>query len=98
MSRQHTPGPWAVGHRKGQPAIRGAATECVAVIPSPTAEGYGVTSDAERLANASLMAAAPDLLFVVEKILESGVSIGGHHRALAIAAASKAKAALAVAE
>lgn len=38
-----------------------------------------------------LIAAAPDLLEALTKVIESGVTLGGHHRALAVAAIAKAE-------
>lgn len=53
-----TPGPWAAGVRSNQRAIAGGAGEWVALLPNGHREGFGLTSDAEVLANAALIVAA----------------------------------------
>lgn len=57
---KHTPGPWQKAHRKGQTVVRGPSSEVIVAVPEPLHEGYGITSDTERKANARLIAAAPD--------------------------------------
>jgi hypothetical protein len=82
----HTPGPWVGEERKtGMTHIRGSNGRPVCYLKSKT--GYGRP---EFIANANLLLSAPDLLFALSKIAESGVALGGHHRALAVAAIAKA--------
>lgn len=69
MSEGHTPGRWSVGGRNGDIVVRGGATECVAVMPTPELHGHGVLAHEERVANALLCASAPDLLAALEGIL-----------------------------
>ena len=64
---EHTPAPWKVAHRKGSIVVRGPATECIAVIPTPAWDGYGISNPEEANANARLIAAAPDLLEALKR-------------------------------
>jgi hypothetical protein len=53
-----TPGEWALGVRANQRAIAGGAGEWLALLPNGHREGFGLTSDAEIRANATLIVAA----------------------------------------
>ena len=58
---EYTPGPWAKGIRSNQVAIAGGCGEWIALLPNGRREGFGVVSDDEIIANARLIAAAPEL-------------------------------------
>ena len=63
---QHTPGPWSVEAREGMPGreVRAGATYVVAVVSTTS------NDESNRLANARLIAAAPDLLAALEQLLQ----------------------------
>ncbi|MBP7704157.1 MAG: hypothetical protein KA105_02590 [Caulobacter sp.] len=73
MDEKHTPAPWSLSSRdvgSGQQlVVRGPATECVAVVPAPLVDRHGLTDPKERAANARLIAAAPELLAVLKRLL-----------------------------
>lgn len=60
-NEQHTPGQWKIGRAASDIAIYGPLGAHVATLPDMLARG-------EVLANARLMAAAPDLLAALESI------------------------------
>lgn len=83
---KHTAGPWVARrmHTGGFDIMDPRGRDVVTV--------YGGGVEIESLeANARLMASAPDLLAALTKIVESGVELGGYHRALAVAAIRKAE-------
>lgn len=63
----HTPGPWRVDNRDGDPRIR-CERYCIALVTG------GLDDDGEvepvRYANAHLIAAAPELLKALKQIVE----------------------------
>ena len=63
MSTQHTPGPWKVSEwRRLEPSLISAGGNCIAVVHSTFTHPYSECSTVERVKNAELMGAAPDLL------------------------------------
>lgn len=66
---EHTPGPWAVGSNN---SVITEAPADLRIICQPFTDGtYGpILSQEQQEANASLMAAAPDLLAAAEKVIE----------------------------
>lgn len=61
---KHTPGPWA---RQDTEIIATQFGECIAIAQYP---GHGPKEEAEGIANATLIAAAPDLLAACQSMLE----------------------------
>jgi hypothetical protein len=79
---KHTPGPWIYGPlSRAVIAQTREATICVCEIPEPEHGCENVEADtaeeAQASANGRLLAAAPDLLAVCEKVLKLG---GTAHR------------------
>lgn len=72
-STQHTPGPWHIGRRSGASYIYGPLGEEVAG-PSTFTSGHD-----ETLANARLIAAAPDLLAALESAHRALVTCNSCH-------------------
>ena len=67
---EHTPGPWTIDRTLSERTVIGSCTEVVAVIPSPKIHGRGLVDVSERIANAHLISAAPDLLEALEAVAE----------------------------
>lgn len=65
MTRTHTPGPWHIGMKPG-PMIYGPQGEGIADMSFP------MVGQAEHRANVRLIAAAPELLGVLESLLKGG--------------------------
>ena len=63
MSAQHTPGPWLLHHSTVY-ALNGRGLNRFSTLPQP-----GTLQEAELLANAHLIAAAPDLLAALQGFL-----------------------------
>jgi len=59
MSAKHTPGPWANAGPLGHGIVINSSDRPIAVV-------YGPNSDHKYIANANLIAAAPDLLAALE--------------------------------
>lgn len=93
---KHTPGPWDTDlsehdHPYQDIAVRsGTRTICRVWIDDAPVHDY----NAEQLANARLIAAAPELLEALRNLVEAAT----HHQACARAALAKARAAIAKAE
>lgn len=85
MTAKHTPGPWIAKEYTCH-----AATTIIAADGTPVAEtsGFGRMSN-DCVADARLIAAAPELLAALEILLESGTLNAGS-RAIARSAISKA--------
>lgn len=66
-TRQHTPGPWDVNEPDAKGGVWVDANDGLTVARV----GGGVSSVAEAIANARLIASAPDLLSALEKALAS---------------------------
>jgi len=67
---KYTPGPWTT---RDTEIIATQFSECIAIVQYP---GHGANEEAEGLANAHLIAAAPDLLVALENVLRrSGVDL-----------------------
>ena len=64
----HTPGPWTVGCPAKTHYIMTGGHTVVAALPHDRGNGshYVIDNDSERKANASLIAAAPELLEALE--------------------------------
>jgi len=80
---QHTPGPWDIAEYEGLfvTASQPYKYVCDVVITHPAyAAPELVISKAEALANARLIAAAPDLLFALENLLVDKHGKGGPSR------------------
>ena len=65
MSTQHTPGPWALGSKSGHIETANAWRMSIAICYNKDSRADGVSKE-EFEANARLIAAAPDLLEVLE--------------------------------
>jgi hypothetical protein len=84
MTTKHTPGPWSERIRNDLDAtIQGAGGEIVAFVNLIHCDGFG--ND-----NTRLIAAAPDLLAALKRLLDPGFS--GRHSAEQQARAALAKA------
>lgn len=73
-AKQHTPGPWSAygcAVIMGEPNHGGRANHAARYIGSSAPEDIDAMPQEEDLANASLMAAAPDLLAALEEIAHS---------------------------
>lgn len=70
MSAQHTPGPWIIGDENNSHAqVCIGATDMTADMSRESSyTGQMVMSREEMLANARLIAAAPDLLEALDKV------------------------------
>lgn len=78
MSSKHTPGPWAVHDHPTDPNQFGhhvttvdGLTICSVTYQLPSGTAHGV-EEATRVANARLIAAAPELLAIVIRELRNG--------------------------
>lgn len=69
--RQHTPGPWSCERIWDTPALRIHA-RVDGGVPVALAEAFTMGRRGEKEANAKLIAAAPDLLKALEKIVNDG--------------------------
>lgn len=94
MSEQHTPGPWKVGQYLGQ-----LSAWCVHMDAGDKGRGIDVVeavcgiSAEQRLANARLIAAAPELLHALQQLIDSGdVRDAAEKGAVSMARAAIAKA------
>lgn len=67
----HTPGPWEAHAFHQNDTVTGAEYVQVAHVFGPTG-GLPLKAEAERHANAALIAAAPDLLEALEAISRAG--------------------------
>ena len=96
MNTKHTPGPWRVEWRgeKERPGIESDSASLSVVIYEVKSDDdcgiHGRTPDEER-ANANLIAAAPDLLEVLEDIAADTGSSGWWWGEKMMAAIAKAK-------
>ena len=104
----HTPGPWiyytgtqSIG---GQFVTKGRSTS-VCVLSGPRSWGGGSLRDAERVANAHLIAAAPDMLVAlkaahqfIQKVARAWVHMPGADTVDAAATPDLVRAAIAKAE
>ena len=74
---EHTPGPWSIGYGDADfLVIEAGIDEEVACIEM---EDHGACPTAEQSANALLIAAAPDLLAVLESLEWVRLSLDGEH-------------------
>jgi hypothetical protein len=74
---KHTKGPWTILHERGKSQIRTVVAgafqvcDCVGLTPDADPDGGDLYADLSvNLANAHLIAAAPDLLFCLRRLLE----------------------------
>lgn len=82
----HTPGPWAVsiddtgGNFSGWPSVQAAPERDVSVVHRAgfKQEFWGDLSQRECLANARLIAAAPDLLTALQRLERASTNVGQH--------------------
>lgn len=75
---KHTQGPWAINDNTadqyGQLTVESQTDGAVAICY--TMERYDVSVPAECVANARLIAAAPDLLIALRALLEDAIELG----------------------
>ena len=92
MNNKHTPGPWNTSRADGLRIDDSKGTQ----IASAVSLDYYAPALAVQQANARLIAAAPDLLYALECIVQSWPAHGtGVNNPMADAMAAKAHAALA---
>lgn len=60
----YTPGPWGIAFEHGKSIVIGTLSRGVAVIPNDRGEG-----EPERLANARLIAVAPEMHKVIKELM-----------------------------
>lgn len=74
---KHTPGPWTLSTREGKPASKICGSDAISIVKSDgPMTGYiacmvATGHHTKKLANARLIAAAPELLDVVKPLLEA---------------------------
>ena len=78
MKVQHTPGPWVIYTEPKTLKIRGPYREYITQWTTESAGSYKLSDETrermrlERIANANLISAAPDLLKALKVIVEAG--------------------------
>ena len=72
---KHTPGPWRLGTDHGGDTVRTEDGGAVAVTRVATRDGYAHT-EAEDVANACLIAAAPELLEALLWLVNTSCDVG----------------------
>lgn len=81
---KHAPGPWAAGTEDGDPIMSGCVFEMTGGRMVCSMTGYFPWQ--QRLANARLIAAAPELLAVARMVVENYYEGGGDEQSVALAA------------
>jgi hypothetical protein len=90
MSTQHTPGPWLT-NESTEHCGRVNVTVCAAFTANEIATAWQGTTEVNR-ANASLIAAAPDLLNALVMVLDDPQALDGRPRTAEIVREAIAKA------